>query len=302
MVLSCERMLRTPGRQYIRSSPGSLREADLERDAALINEVIKESADSAQRTKEKMDEYIVETFEPTEGLLAKAEPSVDEEFKPTIETSGKEAQSEVIQNKRPAVEDFTSSNLTGLGESPPSKVEEVSLPSVYPNEVRKAMSPDHVARSKKPKRNGLFISYSHEDKDWLTKVQRHIKVLQTMGIAVNFWDDTKIKAGMKWREEIENALASAKVAVLLVSTDFLYSEFISRDEVPALLKAAQEEGATILPLILEPCLYTDYPPLKDYQSVNDPLKEPLSKLRRSKQEEILVALSRRIKELILQGG
>jgi hypothetical protein len=63
------------------------------------------------------------------------------------------------------------------------------------------------------------------------------------------------------------------------------------------LKAAQEDGATILPLILKPSLYTSYPNLKDYQSVNDPSKS-LSKLRKSEQDEILVALSQRIMELM----
>jgi GTPase SAR1 family protein len=170
-----------------------------------------------------------------------------------------------------------------------------------PNAVRKTMSQDTVTRPGKAKRNGLFISYSHQDRDWLAKVQPHINVLGKMGITVNLWDDTQIKAGMKWKEEIEKALGSAKVAVLLVSTDFLNSDFISRDEVPALLKAAQEDGATILPLILKPCLYTSYPDLKDYQAVNDPSK-PLSTLRKDKQEEIFVALSRRIIELMQSGG
>jgi len=146
-------------------------------------------------------------------------------------------------------------------------------------------------------RKGLFISYSHKDKDWLAKVQPHIKVLENMGVAVNLWDDTQIKAGMKWREEIEKALSTAKVAVLLVSTDFLNSDFISKDEIPPLLKAAEEDGATILPLILKPSLYTSYPSLKNYQSVNDPSK-PLSKLSEAEQDEVLVSMAQRIMELM----
>ena len=165
--------------------------------------------------------------------------------------------------------------------------------------IKEGLNEDNTDEMRK--RNGLFISYSHKDKEWLAKVQPHIEVLERMGIAVNLWDDTQIKPGMKWREEIEKALGSAKVAVLLISTDFLNSDFISRDEVPALLKAAQEDGATILPLILKPCLYTSYPNLKEYQAVNDPSR-PLSKLSKSKQDEILVALSQRIIELMQSGG
>ena len=176
-------------------------------------------------------------------------------------------------------------------------IDEVINEDILKRDARKIMSIDAANQPEKAKRNGLFISYSHKDKDWLAKVQLHIKVLEKIGIVVNLWDDTKIKAGMKWREEIEKALASAKIAVLLVSTDFLNSDFISKDEIPPLLKAAQEDGATILPLILKPSLYTKYPNLKDYQSVNDPLK-PLSKLSDAEQDEVLVSLAQRIMELM----
>lgn len=84
---------------------------------------------------------------------------------------------------------------------------------------------------------------------------------------------------------------------MLVSADFMASEFISNNELPPLLKAAENDGAAILPLILKPWLYTKHPKLVEFQAVNDPAKA-LSKLSDDEQDEILVALAERIMELI----
>jgi internalin A len=154
--------------------------------------------------------------------------------------------------------------------------------------------------SRTVERSKVFISYSHKDKEWLMKVQTHLKVLENIGIDINIWDDSQIKPGMRWREEIENALSSAKVAILLVSTDFLASDFISKNELPPLLKAAEKDGATILPLLLRPSLFIQHPQLKEFQSVNSPLK-PLSTLSEGEQDAILVSLMQRVVELMKEN-
>src|SRR5258708_34686316 len=100
-----------------------------------------------------------------------------------------------------------------------------------------------------PDRPGIFISYSHEDKTWLDRLAVHLGPLGKAHQVV-VWSDALISPGARWQSEIAAALASTRVAVLLVSASFLSSEFSTNNELPPLLDAAEKEGSVILPLIV----------------------------------------------------
>ncbi|MFN6570867.1 COR domain-containing protein [Dendronalium sp. ChiSLP03b] len=121
-------------------------------------------------------------------------------------------------------------------------------------------------------RNKVFISYSHEDEEWLTKLQKHL-IPMIRNQTLDVWDDTKIKPGDEWRKEIENALAGAKVAVLMVSPDFLASDFIDKKVLPPLLDAAEGKGLTIIWI---PLSYSSYEEteIEKYKAVHEP-NQPL---------------------------
>jgi tetratricopeptide (TPR) repeat protein len=147
-----------------------------------------------------------------------------------------------------------------------------------------------------PTRDQVFISYSHADRRWLKKLQTMLEPLVSKG-KVTAWDDTVIKPGQRWKDKIERALASARVAVLLVSDNFLASDFIARHELPQLLNAAQEEGVQILWVALSYCLYEETE-ISDYQAANDPAR-PLDTLRTPEQRQALADISRQIKEAVM---
>ncbi len=98
----------------------------------------------------------------------------------------------------------------------------------------------------------VFISYSHRDEGWKDRLVRHLEVIRLEG-EIGLWEDRQIDAGDEWLPEIEAALAGCDVAVLVVTADFLTSDFIRRQEVPALLARRAAGGVRVIPLIAEPC-------------------------------------------------
>jgi tetratricopeptide (TPR) repeat protein len=100
----------------------------------------------------------------------------------------------------------------------------------------------------------VFISYSHKDEIWKNRLVSHLGVLQSEG-HLDIWDDRRIEAGVDWYPEIQKAIDTSCVAILLISADSLTSKFILNEEVPRLLERREKEGLRIFPVIIKPCAW-----------------------------------------------
>lgn len=96
-----------------------------------------------------------------------------------------------------------------------------------------------------PQRTNVFVSYASEDRRWKDKLL--FKPLLRMTYRrTELWADDEVRAGEVWDHRIQAALASARVAVLLVSQHFLDSGYIREKELPYILEHARAGDVTIV--------------------------------------------------------
>lgn len=132
----------------------------------------------------------------------------------------------------------------------------------------------------------VFVSYAHADSTYFKDLRTHLLGLHNMGL-VDEWSDQRIAAGDLWREEIDAALNNATVAVLLITPEFLSSDFITAVELPMLLERARSGGLRILQVIVESSVWELAPQLKHFQTINHSSK-PLAEQPAADQQRVWV--------------
>jgi hypothetical protein len=98
----------------------------------------------------------------------------------------------------------------------------------------------------------IFYSYSHRDEALRDELERHLSMLRREGL-ISEWHDRRIGAGSDWGTEIDSNLAAADIVLLLVSSDFLHSEYCYDRETALALERHQRGEAIVIPVILQPC-------------------------------------------------
>jgi hypothetical protein len=102
----------------------------------------------------------------------------------------------------------------------------------------------------------VFYSYSHSDAELRKKLATYLTPLTRQNKIIE-WHDQEIKPGADWDTEISAQLESAHLILLLVSEDFLASEYCFGVEVGRALARLKRGDAKVVPILLKPCLWQE---------------------------------------------
>jgi len=104
----------------------------------------------------------------------------------------------------------------------------------------------------------LVFSYSHKDEDLRDQLETHITLLKRQGF-ISTWHDRKILGGEKWEGVIDDNFKRADLILLLVSSDFVASDYCYEIEMRTSLERDRMGEARVVPVILRDCVWQDAP-------------------------------------------
>jgi CheY-like chemotaxis protein len=104
----------------------------------------------------------------------------------------------------------------------------------------------------------LFYSYAHEDEALRDELAGHLKIMERRGV-IRPWHDRSIAAGQKWDGQISEHLLMADLVLLLVSKDFINSDYIWSHELDVVMKRQEQGEASVVPVMLRAVDIADAP-------------------------------------------
>lgn len=102
----------------------------------------------------------------------------------------------------------------------------------------------------------IFISYSHEDESYKDKLEKHLTILKRNNL-VETWHDRKIKPGEEWDKKIKDELENAQIILLLISVDFLSSNYCYDIEIKRAVERHEKGEAILIPIMLRKCDWSE---------------------------------------------
>ena len=104
----------------------------------------------------------------------------------------------------------------------------------------------------------LFYSYAHKDERLRNELDKHLYNLKRQGL-IHDWYDRDISAGTDWEQAIDSHLNAAQVILLLISPDFMASEYCYSIEMERALERHKAGEARVIPILLKPVDWSDAP-------------------------------------------
>jgi hypothetical protein len=143
----------------------------------------------------------------------------------------------------------------------------------------------------------VFVSYSREDKKYLDEVLPFLKQLE-LNEHIQLWTDRLLGVGEDWYCQLQQQMSHAKVAILLITQNFLASKFCKLEEVPVLLQRHRRGDIAVFPILVKDCLWDDEPWLRRLQMT--PGDKPLAK-QGEERDAVLTDVARQVREIALHG-
>jgi hypothetical protein len=141
----------------------------------------------------------------------------------------------------------------------------------------------------------VFCSYAHEDEGWRIQLEKHLSSLKREKL-ITSWHDRKIVPGTEWAHEINTHLSAAHIILLLISPDFIASDFCWGIELKSALKRHNAGEAHVIPIIIRPvdwkktpfkklqALPTDGKPVTNWSNPDDALLNVAQGIRTTVEE------------------
>lgn len=104
----------------------------------------------------------------------------------------------------------------------------------------------------------VFFSYAHEDEKFREELEKHLSFLKRNKKIIG-WHDRRITGGSNWEQEINDNIDQAQIILMLISPDFINSDYCFETESIRALEKHSKKEAIVVPIIIRPCLWLQTP-------------------------------------------
>jgi hypothetical protein len=111
----------------------------------------------------------------------------------------------------------------------------------------------------------IFFCYAHEDEIYLKRLKAQLQPLRIHGL-IDMWHDRDITPGVQWEDEISKRLEEAQIILLLISPDFMASDFCISKELKQAIAHHEAKQTCVVPIIIRP-VHWEIPPLNKLQAL-----------------------------------